>query len=64
MVDLIGEKLKENLKVSITKEGLSAKAYLSRPPHERGPITGHLQWMKGHNFRAGIKIEVINAGLS
>lgn len=51
-------------KVSITRKGLPAKDYLSRSPHERDPITGHLQWMKGHNSRAGIKIEVINASLS
>lgn len=64
MADLTGEELKEILKVSITRKGLSAEVYLSRPPHERDPITGHLQWMKGHNSRASIKIEVINAGLS
>lgn len=64
VVELTGEELKENLKGSITREGLSAEVYLSRPPNEHDPITGHLQWMKGHNSTAGIKIEVINAGLN
>lgn len=49
------EELKEYLKVSINRVGPSAKIYLSRPPHERDPITGHLQWMKGHNSRAAYK---------